>query len=62
GDSRRFTVWNEMAIDFDIQTYVAMKKAVTIAVGSCYAKNYGGTPTTYYYINQYIQEVHQILR
>nr|GEU51893.1 uncharacterized protein [Tanacetum cinerariifolium] len=38
----RFTMWNEMAIDFDIQTYATMKKAVTIAVSSCYVKSYGG--------------------
>ncbi|GKD64903.1 hypothetical protein Tco_1307011 [Tanacetum coccineum] len=47
GDSIRFTMWNEMARDFDIQTYAALEKPEIIAVGSCYKKSYGGRSASF---------------
>ncbi|GJS19495.1 DNA helicase [Tanacetum coccineum] len=62
-----FVIWDEMAEKFDMDEYANMPKPVVIAVSSTWATTkYGGlqltaTPTTYYYLNLNILEVHYIL-
>ena len=37
-----FTLWNEMADNFEEDKYMKMQKPVVLAVSSCYLKTYGG--------------------
>ncbi|GJS95957.1 DNA helicase [Tanacetum coccineum] len=54
-------LWNEMAMEFDMQTYDSLPKPVVIAVSSCWVSRYNGlqlsaTSATHYYLNPNIPE------
>ncbi|GKE22697.1 nucleic acid-binding, OB-fold protein [Tanacetum coccineum] len=65
GNTIGCTLWNEMAINFDVRGYDMMEKPVIIAVSSCYINRYNGmqlsgTSATHYYLNPNIPETYQI--
>ncbi|GJZ46665.1 DNA helicase [Tanacetum coccineum] len=54
-------LWNEMAMQFDMQIYDSLPKPVVIAVSSCWVARYNGlqlsaTSATHYYLNPNIPE------
>ncbi|GJZ83397.1 DNA helicase [Tanacetum coccineum] len=59
------TIWNEMALDFDVREYESMEKPIIIAVSSCYVTRYNGlqlsgTSATHYYLNPNVAKTYQI--
>ncbi|GJT52264.1 retrotransposon-related protein [Tanacetum coccineum] len=44
------TIFNEMAIEIDMEAYEAMEKPMTIAITSCRVRRYGGSMTTSFQI------------
>nr|GEZ27334.1 hypothetical protein [Tanacetum cinerariifolium] len=56
GNTIGFTLWDEMALNFNVSKYDSMEKLVIIAVSSCYINRYNGlqlsvTSSTHYYFN-----------
>nr|GEX69255.1 hypothetical protein [Tanacetum cinerariifolium] len=44
GNTIGFTLWDEMALNFNVSEYDSMEKPVIIAVSSCYINRYNGLP------------------
>nr|GEU54576.1 hypothetical protein [Tanacetum cinerariifolium] len=44
GNTIGFTLWDEMALNFNVREYDSMGKLVIIAVSSCYINRYNGLP------------------
>ncbi|GJW62713.1 DNA helicase [Tanacetum coccineum] len=65
GNIIRLTLWHEMALNFNLREYEAMKKPIVIAVRSCWVKQFNGlqlsgTSATHYYLNPNIPETYHI--
>lgn len=63
------TLWNELATDFPMQTYMELQQPVVLAASSCYVKRYAATgalqlsstPATHVYLNPNVPETEHIL-
>ncbi|GJY14913.1 DNA helicase [Tanacetum coccineum] len=64
GSKTAFTMWNEMALDFNTLEYESMDKPVIIAFSSCYVTRYNGLQlsgaSAHYYLNLNVAETYQI--
>ncbi|PWA80720.1 nucleic acid-binding, OB-fold protein [Artemisia annua] len=66
GNVLTFTMWNEMATNFPLETLGELEQPVVIAVSSCWARRFPGglqlsaTPATNYYLNPRVEEANHI--